>query len=286
MANRYFREVILNRQTTRNFKEESVSIEDLMEIEKTFENGKWLIPDIKVALKIVGEKGKLLDGAIGYNGFPIKAPNYVVILSETKDRYLENAGYIGQCLSLKATELGLAACWQTVRDSDKIKEVFAIKSDFEVVSVIGIGYNNDEGQSLRLDIKSPSDVDIHRSGVQKAPKVSLEEMVSYERFGNKVTDVVLYEDLEEALLAVCHAQSFFGLQPYRVILGEHEIYLVGLADEQTGEADKALNYGIVMYNFANVLGSTRAETPKWSFEPSEKDLALPENVSYVAKCGY
>ena len=54
----------------------------------------------------------------------------------------------------------------------------------------------------------------------------------------------------------------------------------------TSEADRLLNYGIVMFNFYAVMSAIRPSAPRWSFEPvTDRDLGLPEGVTYVAKCG-
>ena len=64
-----------------------------------------------------------------------------------------------------------------------------------------------------------------------------------------------------------------------------QIVLVGLPDDLTTEADRLLNYGIVMFNFYAVMWAVRPDTPRWSFEPvTDRDLALPADVEYVAKC--
>ena len=53
----------------------------------------------------------------------------------------------------------------------------------------------------------------------------------------------------------------------------------------TSEADRLLNYGIVMFNFYAVMWAVRPDTPRWSFEPvTDRDLGLPADVTYVAKC--
>ena len=47
--------------------------------------------------------------------------------------------------------------------------------------------------------------------------------------------------------------------------------------------DRHLNYGIAMFNFVAVIGSLRAEAPKWSFDAPTVDLALPEDVLLCSK---
>lgn len=285
-SNNYFTDVVMKRKTSRDFKEIPVNIENLVLVERFYNSIEKLNGDIETELVFLGEKGKALEGVVGYNGFHIKAPNYLILLSEAKDHYLENAGYIGQALTLKFTELGLVLCWQTINDSEKLKKVFDIQSNKEAVAFIAVGYPNKDDRTIRLDIKSPSDVDIHRTELKPAHKVGLDEMVFHNVYGNPLRREDLYEELENGLIAICHAQSFYDLQPYRVILGESEIYLIGLKENDTPKEDKFLNYGIAMYNFASVIGASRNEFPKWSFDKPDVNLNLPENAFYVAKCGF
>ena len=92
--------------------------------------------------------------------------------------------------------------------------------------------------------------------------------------------------IEDALRAVCHSQSFQNLQPYKIIVDYDQVSLIGLPDDMTSEADKSLNYGIVMFNFYAVMWAIRPTAPRWSFEPvTDRDLGLPADVTYIAKCG-
>ena len=62
------------------------------------------------------------------------------------------------------------------------------------------------------------------------------------------------------------------------------VYLVGLPSDMTNEYDRRLNYGILMFNFYSVMWDVRPQAPRWSFEAPERDLKLPEGVTYIAKC--
>ena len=89
-----------------------------------------LVDEIETELKFyVGTVWDELKKSVGYNGFCIKAPAYMVIFSDVADHYLENAGYIAQGLTLKLTELGLAACWQTINDADEMRKLIEMGVD-------------------------------------------------------------------------------------------------------------------------------------------------------------
>lgn len=282
---RFFRDTIMARQSCRKFLNKEIGIEEMVEVNRVYDNLERLVPEIKTDIKFTGaEAGKKFGDSVGYNGFSIEAPQYIILMSEVKDFYLENAGYLAQAMTLKLTDLGIAACWLTVNDSDRVKEAADLDSKLEVACVIGIGYRDKDTKEKRLDIVSPSNVTMTKTELQAAPKISLDSLLFDKMYGKAFNKEELYTELEDSLLAVSHAQSFFNRQPYRVIVGDSEIYLVGVPDEMTGENDRHLNYGIAMFNFVAVLGSLRAEAPKWSFDTPTVNLGLPDGVFYVAKC--
>ena len=116
-------------------------------------------------------------------------------------------------------------------------------------------------------------------------KISLDDLTFGTKYGQDIDPTRFYRELEDGLRAMAHSQSFLNLQPYRVIVDTDQIVLVGIPDNVTKEADRHLNYGIAMFNFISVVWATRDTTPKWSFAPvTDRDLGLPADVKYVAKC--
>ena len=111
----------------------------------------------------------------------------------------------------------------------------------------------------------------------------MQDLLSYKVYGEPVNMELLYTELEDALLSIAVAQSFFNRQPYRVIVDDDIVSLIGLDDEITTTEDQLLNYGIAMFNFYAVLDSTRAGVKMWSFDEAGRDLKLPENAHYIAK---
>ena len=124
------------------------------------------------------------------------------------------------------------------------------------------------------------------AGAGRIHVIELDEMTDGFRFGQDIDTDLWYNELEDGLRAIAHAQSFQNLQPYKIIVDNDQISLIGLPDDMTSEADRLLNYGIVMFNFYAVMWAIRPSAPRWSFEPvTDRDLGLPADVTYVAKCG-
>ena len=265
----YYEQIVKNRNSCRGFADKKVGNEQLNELIAYYEDEESdLIDDIETELKFyIGTVWDELKKSVGYNGICIKAPAYMVIYSDVADHYLENAGYIAQGLTLKMTEMGLAACWMTINDAEAAKAALEEDTDKTVAAVVAFGYRDPDNDE------------------KKADKKSLDEMTDGKVYGKDIDTDFFYGDIEDGLRAIAHAQSFLNLQPYKIIVDDDQISLIGLPDETTNEIDKHLNYGIVMFNFYAVMAATRPQPPKWSFEPvTDRDLGLKDGAWYVAKC--
>ena len=71
-------------------------------------------------ISVGAEAGSLLKGCVGYHDLMIEAPHYLVIASEPAPSYLENAGFMGEDLVLKMTELEIETCWITINDEAQL----------------------------------------------------------------------------------------------------------------------------------------------------------------------
>ncbi len=265
----YYDQIVKNRHSCRMFADKKVEDAKLTELFTYHDDEESvLVEGIDTELKFyVGSVWDKIKEAVGYNGYAIKAPAYMVIYSEVAPHYIENAGYIAQGLTLKMTELGLAACWQTIIDADAVKAALGEDTDKAVACVVAFGYRDPEDKAKYAD------------------KKSLDDMTDGKVFGKDIDTSFFYGDILDGLRAVAHAQSFLNLQPYRIIVDDDQISLIGLPDDVTNESDTALNYGIVMFNFFAVMQAVRPQPPKWSFEPvTDRDLKLKDGAVYVAKC--
>lgn len=281
----YFEE-IKKHQSCRDFTEQAVGADELKELQEYFHRCRRLIPDLKMEMLVYnGTAADKIGRAAGYNGFLVSAPNYLLLFSDTGDHWLENAGFVGEALTLKLTQLGIDSCWMTINDGSAIKEALVPDTDKEIGVLIAFGYKAKEEKLARLDIKSPSNVKMHkRTGPYAAPKIELSDLLYDKKWGKPVNVDLIYRDLKEPLLALGVSQSFFNRQPYRVIMDDDIISLVAVPDEMTSDSDIRLGHGIAMFNFQAVLASHRPADTQWKFDAPDRDLGLPEDVKFVAWC--
>ena len=151
----YYEQIVKNRNSCRGFADKKVGNEQLNELIAYYEDEESdLIDDIETELKFyIGTVWDELKKSVGYNGICIKAPAYMVIYSDVADHYLENAGYIAQGLTLKMTEMGLAACWMTINDAEAAKTALEEDTDKTVAAVVAFGYRDPDNDEKKADKK-------------------------------------------------------------------------------------------------------------------------------------
>lgn len=281
----YYEEIVSRRESCRNFKKEKVDSSVLEEIKAYYQEEDALAEDIDTEIEIYDREAFAAVGkAAGYNGFLIEASHYLVIFSAEGAHALENAGFLGQGITLKMTQLGLAACWQTINDAEAVKAAVHAETDKFAAAVIAFGYRDKDKKDARIDIKTPSDVKFTKIATKAAPKIDLSTLLFDKAYGRPLQADALPTDLLDALRAAAHAQSFYNRQPYRMIVDDDMVSLIGLDDELTCETDEKLNYGIVMFNFYAVLQAVRNHPCTWSFAAPDRDLACPANAKFIACC--
>ena len=280
-------EKIEKRQSIRDYEKKKLPAAVLEELEDCFANSARLIDDIKLELLSITEGGdKKLAGVVGYSGNVFNAPVYLVLLSENKAHYLENAGFVAEALILKAEELELNTCFITVTDSDDAKLSLDIREKGEVAAIIACGYGKKEKDLLRLDIQSPSNVTMRKREGHIAPKIAQEELVYDSKWGIEVDWDTAMQDpmMDEAFYAASLAPSFLNRQPYRYIYAGSKIYILTTKEENTSKEDEKLGIGASMYNFYAILADYMPKAPMWQMYPEKntEDLGQPENYEVSA----
>lgn len=276
------------RKSTRGFKEKAVSQSAITEIKDYFASCKKLVPEINVELTVLDPKTTPnLAGCIGYEDYIIEAPHYILLTSEDTEYCLENAGFIGEDLVLKLTDMGISTCWITISDANKLKGRLRLNDDKIPVAFIAFGYENSVSNVKRLDIVNQSNVTLKKRSSYEAPKLYIEDAILSEDMGIKgdVSTLDHYTDLYQALVAACCAPSFLNRQPYRFIINNGLFMLVALEDKETDENDAYLNLGILMLNFYGVLSERSGVYGKWELNVPEDVLAkvtVPEGGRVVA----
>lgn len=279
--------LVEKRKSIRDFKEKTISQDQRNEIHEYFGSCRRLLEGIKVELigcdSSVREK---LEGFAGYQGYIIGAPCYLILLSEEKDSYLENAGYICEDLVLKLTDMGLDSCFITYGNGDAIKAALDISSPLKTAAIIAYGYGKPEKDLRRLNIVSPSDVKVTKREGHIAPKICVDEMVYYEEWGQRaeLDDTLIDDGLAKALYAASLAPSFLNRQPYRFVLDSGKVILVRIPDSMTDDHDAKINCGTVMLNFTAALSQWRPADPQWIMGKPAKSYQLPNGYEIISYC--
>ena len=280
--------LIQNRKSVREFSDRYVSFDDMDKIKAYHAKSvRRLLPNLETELRVFGLDARaVLEGAAGYERFLVGSPQYMVLLS-AKDPLAEvNAGYIMEDLILQLTDMGLDTCWLTFTDSEYVKTALEIESELNVVAIAAFGYGVKTTKRLRLNVRSMSNVDISAPRQYFRPKLSIDDMVFMDTWGNSngVDEFIgFYDDmLWEAFYAASLAPSYLNRQPYGFVIHDGRVTLVEKPDSYTGEIDSKLGLGIVLLHFSAVA-SQWAGNLSWNFDGAST-LSLPEGYKAVASC--
>lgn len=276
-----------NRKSIREFTDKSISEEQMSALKANFAECRRLIPEINTEFLIVdGPKNQYLKDYVGYEGLSFQAPAYLILLSEVKPGYVENAGYMNEDMILHLTDIGLDSCWLTVGDELALRIFLDIRSDMKITAITAFGCGKKERGLTRLHIKSFSNVDVVTREGHVAPKISLSEMVYGDTWGKEadLDENFIDDGLRNALYAASYAPTFLNRQSFRLLMADGMIILVKILDSLTGELDARLNCGAVMLNFAAVLEEWRPFKPEWKPGRPQGCQELPADCEAVGYC--
>lgn len=281
------RQLIEDRQSVREFKRRTIPDEDLNEMRDFFSGTKRLLPDIRTELKIFTDPDmkNRLEGVVGYRGLAFGAPAYLVVFSEDKDHYLFNAGFIGEQLCLKLTDMEIDHCWLTVHDTDAAKRALLTDTGLEPAVILAAGYGKAVSAKPRLDIETPSMLKYNKREEHIAPKIAQDDMVFSGTWGTPMdwSENAVDPLLDEALYAASLAPSFLNRQPYRFIVRNASVVLCAKQEEITTIADTALDVGATMYNFDAIYAQRSIGRNHWiiGLPDDAESLNVPPDYSVV-----
>ena len=279
--------LIEERKSTRAFKKKAVP-EKVCDALKSYHDNECmrLLPEIETECLVVGTDAQAaLEGAAGYKEFMVGAPSYMVLLSESHENALINAGYITEDLSLMLNESGMGCCFVTFTDSDAVKKALDITSEKEVAAILAFGYGERLRKKIHFNVLTMSKVSAREKQQYFSPKKGVFDLVSLDRYGNSegVSEKIDFfgDSLWEPLLAASNSPSYMNRQPYAFVIKGNEIVLVRLPDEYTGDIDARLNVGVVMQHFTAVARHCRGGV-EWALE-TEEISGLPEGAEVIGK---
>lgn len=282
-----YKSLIVNGRSVRNFKETAVEAKKISDLEQYIADCKKLVPSIELEVKFFAgdDAYKRLYGIAGYQGVMIEAPNYLVLLSENKEQYIENAGYVGERAILKARDLGVDSCWVSFQDQAAIKTTLSIDSDKEVVALIALGYASNvkqvEGAGKTGDNYSKSNLSVGNSG---SDRISIEEMVYIDKWGVSASAELLEERaLLDAFSYARMAPSALNKQPWRFIVDGGKVILAINNENYSGSYVNKIDAGIVMLYFGVILDVTMFDS-KWGFDSVSESYGIPADYTVVGYC--
>lgn len=281
-----YKNIIPKLKSIRDYKDIEVSDEILKELKKT-DNYKKLMTDIDIELIILNNKDayEKLEDEAGYFGIMIKAPHYIFILSDEKEHYVENAGYIGQQINLKAFELGVGSCWITFKNGEKIKELLNITSDKALTGIIALGFDDNKNKVIYENVSeyNPSKAEIEIVEDNVSYRLGVQDVAYIESWGNNATvDELMNRGLFDAIRYSRLAPSTKNRQPWRFLIDNETVILALKSDSFANEYEEKIELGIVMFYFKSIIDSTMFEMT-WNFGNLD-GYEIPDDYKIVAHC--
>ena len=257
-----YKNLIKNRKSTRDYKPDAVDDRKLQALISYFHQATKLIPEIKMEIFLLQNGNDVferLDGKAGYNGRMIKAPGYILIASEDKDGYMENTGFVGENMILKAADEGIDTCWITFESSSLIKDALELDTDKEITGIIAVGYGIDKKKVLHTiaigDNYSKADIQIIKDNTSF--RYSVEDIVFLKEWGRHADYSILEQrGIAEAFTYLRLAPSTLNHQPWKFIIDDSAMVLTIKDNKDTNIKEEKIDAGIVMLYFYLLLSET------------------------------
>ncbi len=283
--------VIKERRSVREYKGKKVDKHLIEDIIAAVENKKGLQENIGVSFKFIengGEAYEKLDGIVGYFGKVIKAPHYIYIASDAKEGYLENAGYIGESLVLKATDLGLGTCWMEINEKESdVKKILGIEDDREAIGLLAIGYAKRENKVAGLfDTKGKSispltefgypNIEVKYADEPVSSRISIKDIAYLKEWGRKASAKELEDrGMADLFYYMRLAPSWGNRQPWKFIIDGEKIILAVEKDDKVNEKVARIEAGIAMLYF-ELMSHEQGIPGRWQLKKLEEKYNVPK----------
>jgi len=283
-----YKNLIPKMKSVRNYKKTEVSQQIIKELKHFYEKGRKLVDEIEIEVfvKDKAEVFEQLECVAGYKENMIEAPQYIIILSDERDYYIENTGYIGQNLMLKAHELGVDSCWITFKNDDEIKKKLMMNSNKKLAAIIAIGYDNNKIKIFNdANIGfNPSKADIKIVEDNISARLGAEDVVFMNKWGNSAdADDLSSRGLLDGFNYARLAPSTLNRQPWRFILDDNMVVLAIRNDENINNYEGKVDTGIVMLYFESIIDATLFDAT-WIMGKPDKAFNIPDDFLIVGYC--
>ena len=236
-------EVLKSRHSTRSYSTREISDDIIKKIKAEI----TLINTVEAGMhfSLVEDSPDAFEGFGKSYGMFSGVRNYIAAVVELSypDTY-ERAGFFGEQLVIKATELGLGTCF-VGGTFDSASVPVQLRAGWKILFVITIGYPAEKSQTLISGLAMKM---IHRHNRKPADFFEKVDM-GYEKA------ISLYPYLEDGLEALACAPSTLNHQPVRIYVEQvaDETLLCAKVDKPDN-TDNLIDLGIGKYNFALATG--------------------------------
>ena len=284
-------DLIRTRHSTRRYEMKKISPSTLEAVMAAASESEELVAGLKVAFHLLHDEGGIgrqLMGVAGRYGQIIKAPHFVVALSEKQPGYMENLGFRMEAMILEATRHGLGTCWTGgMWKEARLREFMNIGSDMRVIALTPLGF---EDRSLSGSLFNKA---LSVSAPNRARRHPFEKIVYKEKWEMSAREVNIPVPLRDSLEAARLAPSWGNFQPSRFLVSRG--YTIVTAMEQSaafiknqkeGKPYFRLDAGIAMQHFQALWQERENDTYSWnvkSFDSQELKArhAIPEKVEII-----
>lgn len=139
-------EAIRNRHSVRAYKPDTIPndirVRLQQEIDKANEEG-------SLDIRLVRDEPNAFDSTLAHYGRFSGVRNYLVLAGKDSDDLEERCGYYGECIVLRAQELGLNTCWVALAFKKRYVRKM-LDADEKLVVVIAVGFGETQGVSHKM----------------------------------------------------------------------------------------------------------------------------------------
>lgn len=281
-----YRKLIANTKSTRDFQEKRVSDSIIREVLEYSNNVESLIPQQSISINYIsdGEEAyNKLQGIAGYHGIMIKAPQYLLFLSDNLENHQINVGYFVEDIILKLSEKEIDTCWINIpEDGEIVKSVLGITDKKEAAALVAIGYDNNEIKVVNQvsvgDNYSKSNLRVVENNT--STRLNVEEILYLNKWGNNISlDKLIDLGLHDILHYAVMAPSTLNRQPWRFILRDKQLIIAIRNDENVNNELDLLDSGIMML-FIQIMMKESNIQGKWTLSEL-KDEEIPDNYRVI-----
>ncbi len=139
------------RKSVRKYKKEPLNEKSQKIVNESINEAKSFYGNIKT--KIIfekdGEKFYKTASTLTKSLFFVKSPHYIILMSEEKEGYLENIGFIGEQIVLKLAGAGIGTCWIGGNVNDKkFSKQYSTEYNLEYIACISVGYPEEDLEEI------------------------------------------------------------------------------------------------------------------------------------------